>query len=163
MAMHVPEWKTRAAAKRASQAESIPKEWRLPESTEVPKDAYKFLKTSTLLTPEELEITETVDANILLRKLALGKISAVAVTTAFCKRAALAHQLIKCCTELFFDEAVETAKKLDDYLQKNGKTIGPLHGLPISLKDTFSISGQDTTLGRSCFLDLSSLRLTDIL
>jgi amidase len=35
--------------------------------------------------------------------------------------------------------ALERAKELDDYLQKNGKPVGPLHGLPISLKDQFRI------------------------
>lgn len=31
------------------------------------------------------------------------------------------------------------AKELDAYYEKNGKTVGPLHGLPISLKDQFRI------------------------
>jgi amidase len=35
--------------------------------------------------------------------------------------------------------ALARAKELDDYLQKNGKPVGPLHGLPISLKDQFRI------------------------
>lgn len=35
--------------------------------------------------------------------------------------------------------ALQRAKYLDDYLAENGKTVGPLHGLPISLKDQFRI------------------------
>jgi amidase len=35
--------------------------------------------------------------------------------------------------------ALARAKELDEYLQKNGKPVGPLHGLPISLKDQFRI------------------------
>jgi len=35
---------------------------------------------------------------------------------------------------MFFDKALERAKELDEYLEKEGKPIGPLHGLPISLK-----------------------------
>jgi len=35
---------------------------------------------------------------------------------------------------MFFDKALERAKFLDEYLEKNGKTLGPFHGLPISLK-----------------------------
>lgn len=35
--------------------------------------------------------------------------------------------------------ALAQAKDLDDYLTKHGKTVGPLHGLPISLKDQFRI------------------------
>ena len=50
---------------------------------------------------------------------------------------------------MFFDEALERAKELDDYFRPKGQTVGPLHGLPISLKDTFSVAGQDTTLGGS--------------
>ena len=147
MGSQEPAWKAKAAEKRVSQLASIPKEWRLPEPIPNPKNAYEYIKTSGILTKEELKITETTDATILLRKMASGSLSAVAVTTAFAKRAAIAQQLIRCCTEMFFDEALETAKGLDEYLQKNNKVVGPLHGLPVSLKDGFNIVGQDTTLG----------------
>lgn len=52
-----------------------------------------------------------------------------------------------CLHEIFFDEALDRAKYLDDYYAKNNKTIGPLHGLPISLKDQFHVKGIDTTMG----------------
>ena len=48
---------------------------------------------------------------------------------------------------MFFNEAVQQAKSLDDHLQRTGKTVGPLHGLPISLKDNFNIKGKDSTVG----------------
>jgi hypothetical protein len=35
---------------------------------------------------------------------------------------------------MFFDEALERAKYLDERLAKDGKPVGPLHGLPISIK-----------------------------
>lgn len=35
---------------------------------------------------------------------------------------------------MFFDVALERAKYLDDYLRREKKPLGPLHGLPISLK-----------------------------
>lgn len=41
-----------------------------------------------------------------------------------------------CLTETLFDEALERAKYCDEYLAKEGKPLGPLHGLPISLKVT---------------------------
>ncbi len=50
-------------------------------------------------------------------------------------------------TEIFFDEALSTAKGLDDYYQKNGHPKGPLHGLPISIKDNFKIAGYASTVG----------------
>ena len=39
-----------------------------------------------------------------------------------------------CLTEILFEEGLERAKSLDKYLEEHGKVIGPLHGLPISLK-----------------------------
>jgi len=38
------------------------------------------------------------------------------------------------------------AKELDDYFEKNGKVVGPLHGLPISLKDQLRVKGHETTM-----------------
>ena len=52
---------------------------------------------------------------------------------------------------MFFEEALETARGLDDYLAKNNKTVGPLHGLPVSVKDVFNVAGQDTTVGTNAF------------
>jgi amidase len=42
---------------------------------------------------------------------------------------------------------VQQAKSLDHHLQRTGKTVGPLHGLPISLKDNFNVKGKDSTVG----------------
>lgn len=69
------------------------------------------------------------------------------MTTAFCKRAAISQQLTKCLTEIFFDRALAKAQELDEYLERTGKTLGSLHGLPVSIKDRFDIEGYDTTVG----------------
>jgi amidase len=50
-------------------------------------------------------------------------------------------------TEIFFDQAFERAKELDEHLKKTGKPVGPLHGLPISLKDQLNIKGIECTMG----------------
>lgn len=42
---------------------------------------------------------------------------------------------------------MKRAEKLDDHLKRTGTTYGPLHGLPISVKDTFDIEGVDSTTG----------------
>jgi Asp-tRNA(Asn)/Glu-tRNA(Gln) amidotransferase A subunit family amidase len=39
-----------------------------------------------------------------------------------------------CLTEIFFETGLQRAKELDSYLSMHNKTMGPLHGLPISLK-----------------------------
>ena len=46
-----------------------------------------------------------------------------------------------------FPEALERAKYLDEYLKSHGKPVGPLHGLPISIKDCFQVEGKQSTVG----------------
>lgn len=52
-----------------------------------------------------------------------------------------------CLTEVLFDEALQQAKKLDAEFTSTGKLKGPLHGIPITLKDQFNVKGVDSTLG----------------
>lgn len=54
---------------------------------------------------------------------------------------------MNCLHEIFFDEAVAAASALDAYFAKHRKPVGPLHGLPVSLKDQFHIKGVETTMG----------------
>lgn len=54
---------------------------------------------------------------------------------------------VNCLHEFFFEDALGVAKELDDHLAATGKPKGPLHGLPVSLKDQFHIKGVDTTMG----------------
>ncbi|CAF4168719.1 unnamed protein product [Rotaria sp. Silwood2] len=84
----------------------------------------------------------------LLVVLAYGTYLAGQVTEAYCKRAAIAHQLVNCLAEILFKQALDRAKVLDEYFESTGgKTIGPLHGIPISFKDQFNIKGVETTMG----------------
>jgi amidase len=141
------DWKARAAEKRRLQAASIPPEWRLKS---IPSDftsAVEFIRKCDILTPEELHITEITDGRILQKMLTSAEVTCVEVITAFSKRAAVAQQLIGCCTEMFFDAALERAKVLDAHYKKTGKLVGPLHGFPISFKDSFNVEGVDTTVG----------------
>lgn len=41
---------------------------------------------------------------------------------------------------------------MDAHIEKTGKPIGPLHGLPVSLKDNFNLKGLDATIGFVCFV-----------
>ncbi|KAL8654303.1 MAG: hypothetical protein Q9210_001584 [Variospora velana] len=52
-----------------------------------------------------------------------------------------------CLHEVMFDLALQIASELDEYIAENGTVKGPLHGLPISLKDQFHVKGYDTTMG----------------
>jgi Asp-tRNA(Asn)/Glu-tRNA(Gln) amidotransferase A subunit family amidase len=42
---------------------------------------------------------------------------------------------------------LERATELDAYLALHKKPFGPLHGLPVSLKDAFRVSGVETSIG----------------
>lgn len=42
---------------------------------------------------------------------------------------------------------MKDAKKLDEYYAQHKSPVGPLHGLPVSLKDQFHIKGVETTMG----------------
>lgn len=151
-------WQEKVAAKQAEAWAKIPSEWRLPADIlqQVESDKLDILAVPAkcgILNNQELNITEIPDATALRDKLAAGELSATEVTTAFCKRAAIAQQLTFCLTETMFPQALARAKQLDEYLKKSGEPIGPLHGVPISLKETFNIQGVPTSLGFASFLD----------
>lgn len=44
-------------------------------------------------------------------------------------------------TELLPDRALQRARELDEFFAKNGRPVGPLHGLPISVKEHISVKG----------------------
>lgn len=44
-------------------------------------------------------------------------------------------------TELLPERALARAKLLDEYLKRNGVPLGPLHGLPISVKEHIGMRG----------------------
>ncbi|KAJ6120205.1 Amidase [Penicillium sp. IBT 18751x] len=69
------------------------------------------------------------------------------VTRAYIRRAVVAHQLTNCLSEVVFEDALEQARKLDALFEVTNKPKGPLHGIPVTVKDQFNIRGIDTTLG----------------
>ncbi|CAO1633309.1 unnamed protein product [Sympodiomycopsis kandeliae] len=105
-----------------------------------------------VLDAKTLEITEKSVHDLLLA-LTKGELSSTDALEAFIKRAVLAHQLTNCCVQFLIPFARDLAKKADDHLAKTGKTLGPLHGLPISLKDQHSIKGFVTVMGSASRVD----------
>ncbi|CAF1142525.1 unnamed protein product [Adineta steineri] len=100
-----------------------------------------------LLSKEEIDITENYTSCQLVTLLANGQLTAEQVIKAYLKRAGIAHQLTNCATEFLGDEAINRAKYLDEEFKKRGQPIGPLHGLPISVKDYISMRGRRTSAG----------------
>ncbi|KAG6005574.1 hypothetical protein E4U21_007833 [Claviceps maximensis] len=152
------DWRALVSQKRKQVDSQIPRAWRLDNALLTSTlNSGKLLEAdiprrSGILTQQEIEITEQYSAEQLLRRLARAELTSLAVTTAFCKRAAIAQQLSSCLTEHFFDRALARARYLDEYLSREGKPIGPLHGLPVSIKDSFCVEGVQSTLGYVAFL-----------
>lgn len=143
--MTVTTWEDVSAAKCAAREALIPAEWR----TTVPKDVKNVTSIPAncgVLTAEEVAITE-MTAPKLIELMTAGTLTSEAVTLAFCKRAAIAHQLTNCLTEIFFDAALDRARAIDAEFKAKGTPAGPLHGLPISLKDNIDVTGYDSTVG----------------
>ncbi|GMM33294.1 putative amidase [Saccharomycopsis crataegensis] len=139
-------WQETAKNKRDSVMAAIPQEWILdtiPSATEVP-NAILFIDSK--LTEKERAITYSTILE-LQPQIQSGKLSALEVTKAFAHRSALLHQLTNCCAEIFFDKAFETATYQDEFFAQHGRTIGPLHGIPLSAKDQINLEGIDSAMG----------------
>ncbi|GME48882.1 acetamidase [Neofusicoccum parvum] len=119
-----PSWLAKAEHKRALQAAAID-----AFLSEHPPDAQEQLIQS---------ITEIDDIEELLTRISTRAVSAADVAVAY----------IQSLTEVLFDDAVRRAKELDEHLAATGKPIGPLHGLPVTLKDQFDVKGYDSTIGQ---------------
>ncbi|OAL51348.1 amidase [Pyrenochaeta sp. DS3sAY3a] len=112
--------------------------------TELPKNVTNV--PAQLLDENVLSITSLLPEE-LLSSLATGKLSAVQVSQAYLQRAAVSQGLTNCLTELLPSLALQRATELDSFYQKHGRPIGPLHGLPISVKEHIGFEGLRCTTG----------------
>ncbi|EMC97189.1 hypothetical protein BAUCODRAFT_32930 [Baudoinia panamericana UAMH 10762] len=143
------DWTDIAAKAQTRLINSIPSEWRLSHDKLPPPeqlDVTGFPAKCGLLSETELKITDSYATDI-VGAVAAGEWTAEEVMRAFCKRAAIAHQLTNCLTVIMFDAALAQAKKLDEIFSRTGKTVGPLHGLPVSIKDNFNIPDYPSSVG----------------
>ncbi|CAK9442330.1 uncharacterized protein LODBEIA_P60730 [Lodderomyces beijingensis] len=106
-------------------------------------NAVDYLYKEKLLTPQEFEYTDA-PVKTLLAKIASGEWTAVDTYKAFAKRALLAHAFTNCAMEFMLDDGLQKAEELDAYYKEHGKTVGPLHGLPVSLKEHINYKGHIT-------------------
>ena len=80
--------------KRKERQSRIRPEWQINIGVDAGVDVRDIPAKSGLLTLRELEITSDNDAVDILAKIRTREYSAVEVTRAFCKRAAIAQQLV---------------------------------------------------------------------
>lgn len=80
----------------------------------------------------------------LVALISLGQLLSVLVLEAYVRYAAIAQQFTNCISQVFLDEARKRAQYLDDYLKEHGEPVGPLHGVPISVKEHIPFKGKVT-------------------
>ncbi|KAJ5128565.1 hypothetical protein N7448_002282 [Penicillium atrosanguineum] len=153
--MSLQSWEHQAQKGRDILDSSIPKQWllsadKLPLPTQ--KNVIAFPQQSGLLSERELTITE-MSATKLVEEMRKGTLKAEEVVVAFLKRSVLGHQLLNFATEFLADEAIARAKELDEYYQQTGKLVGPLHGVPISVKEHIGLKNKTCNTGFVAWVD----------
>lgn len=139
-------WNEVVHRKRKDLKDSIPNEWvlkRVPTVDSV-SDVEGYLNSIMSDVENRIVHTSLLDLRRMIKR---GEIKSYDLVKAFCKRAAYVQQMCNCCSEIFFDRALKRASQLDEYYEKNNEVIGPLHGIPISLKDQINLEGIDSAIG----------------
>ncbi|KAK3066200.1 hypothetical protein LTR53_017548, partial [Teratosphaeriaceae sp. CCFEE 6253] len=114
------------------------------------KQDERLLRIATLptayqypLRPLEKEILDE-DIEDLVHDVQDGKKSAIDVLRAYGKVAVKAQEKTNCVTEVMLQEA-------EGWIERGEiNTKGPLAGIPVSLKDSITVAGFDTSVGYSC-------------
>lgn len=148
----VQDYREIAAIALKRRQDAIPLGYLLSENllANLPRDLTTIRKDSGHFTSADLEILEA-PAEVILLKIKEKTWTSLEVAQAFIKASAVANQLTNCLTEILYTEAIARAKFLDEHLATTGKVIGPLHGLPISLKDCFITPPHPSSLGMACY------------
>ncbi|GAB1738482.1 hypothetical protein NU219Hw_g3288t1 [Hortaea werneckii] len=145
----IGQWSALAQKCTDIQRNSLPAQWALPVdklATKSSGDITSLPQTSGILSDLELQITEQ-DAEGILQNYLSGDWTVRQVTTAFLKRATIGQQMLNFATEFLSDEALTRADELDEYFARTGKLAGPLHGIPISIKEHLEMAGKITHAG----------------
>ncbi|KAL8657244.1 MAG: hypothetical protein Q9226_002100 [Calogaya cf. arnoldii] len=143
------DWETIRDRKLEEQQSRTGQAWLMPQSqlsSDNVLDVTDLPRSCGNLSSREVYITDSYDASRLAAAIRAKTYTAIEVTTTYCKRAAIANQLTSCLTGCLFASALARA---DAHLDRTGQTLGPLHGLPISVKDTFDAKGIDSSVGIS--------------
>ncbi|KAF7875271.1 hypothetical protein EAF04_002443 [Stromatinia cepivora] len=143
-----PTYQSIAHHRQQQISSSTPPEWRLPLHILQlnSKHPINLVKTCGLLNEREIEIVYS-NAVTLLDKMRRREYTAVEVTRAFCMASAVAHQATNCLAWSMYDSALSLAAELDAHMEATGKPVGPLHGLPISVKEHLYLIDTPSTSG----------------
>lgn len=93
-----------------------------------------------------------LSASALTKNIAAGQISAVEALQACLKQVDASNKAINAVITLDVERAMDRAKEADNALAK-GNNWGPLHGLPMTIKDSWETEGLRTTAGAKVYAD----------
>src|SRR6185503_2553247 len=85
-------------------------------------------------------------AGQLARAIRAGRVSSVELLRAYLDRVDRLNPAINAIVVDDRDRALRAARAADRALAR-GKPVGPLHGVPMTVKESFNIPGQPTTFG----------------
>jgi amidase len=91
-----------------------------------------------------------LSATELVNKIKSKEISSKELTQLYIDRIEKYDNDINAVVIRMFDKAIEDAEKADEALSQ-GKDLGPLHGLPMTIKESYAIEGHKTTWGNEAF------------
>jgi aspartyl-tRNA(Asn)/glutamyl-tRNA(Gln) amidotransferase subunit A len=94
-------------------------------------------------------------AHVLSAEIAAGRVSPVEVVDAGLSRIVAHDPKLHAYVEVYADEARLAAEAADKAI-RSGHRIGPLHGIPVALKDLIEIEGRVTTGGSQVWHDRRS-------
>ncbi|KAI0051046.1 amidase [Auriscalpium vulgare] len=106
-----------------------------------------LLASAQPFAPAEHQQYLDATATEIVQHIQKGEWTASVVLEAYIARAAQAQAQTNCLTEVFFEQAREDARRLDAHFADTGTLVGPLHGVPMSVKDQFNVRGVDSTIG----------------
>lgn len=92
-------------------------------------------------------------ATELARRIAARELSPVEVVDAVLARAEKLDPILNLFAMPMFDEARDAARAAERDMTK-GAPLGPLHGVPITVKDNVAIAGLRLANGSACFMDV---------
>ncbi len=109
------------------------------------------------LSPEhtEKQMSESLvyaSASTAARAVSCGEVTSQELTKTILRRVETYNPILNAIITILEKEALAAAKRADEAV-KSGEKLGPLHGVPVTVKDCFEIKGTRTTAGSKSLAD----------
>ena len=119
----------------------------LTSGQEIPKGREKYLfQEFPTKRPDNIENCAFYTIGQLAHLIRTRQISSLELTNMYLSRLERFGPQLECAITLTRELAIEQAKRADELI-KNGKYLGPLHGIPYGAKDLLAVEGYKTTWG----------------